>query len=269
MRVATLLALAAAFAACVPSSTEPPALDPATPEAGGAPSPTASGWTVRTDSLVESDSALQYVARISYPQVEAVGDPLPTPVEAANAAVVDSVRALAASFRPEAAPPGVAVTPYPVEVTGQVGEVHVTDGLLSALVSIYAYTGGAHGNTFFLPLNFDLTTGRPVRLGDLFREGTAYGDTLAAYVEREVTRQLAAQIDEPVADARRMIYTEGLDDFREGRFAFTLGPDALHVHVPPYQLASYAAGTFDVAVPYAALRPFAAPGTPLPRLGAE
>lgn len=255
------LALVLALVACGP--TEAPA-----PEAGPVPGAVApaSAFTARADSLVEVDPSLRYSARIVYPQVEADG-PLPPGAEAANAAIVDSVRALAAVFRPEPPPPGVSVAPYPVELEGDYDDVLLTDGLLSALVDLYAYTGGAHGTTFFLPLNLDLTTGRPIRLGDLFREGTPVGDTLAAHVERGVAQALAAQFGEPIEAARRSIYAAGLDDFRGGRFAFTLGPDALLVHVPPYQLAAYAAGSFSVPVPYAALRPFAEAGGPLARLG--
>ena len=263
MRLALLLA--AALAACGPAPADAPEAD--RPAETVRPEPTSSAFTVRTDSLVEADSALRYRARLPYPQID--GGPLPPAVEAVNAAVVDSVEALARSFRPEAPPPGVSVAPYPVEVEGRVGRPFLTDDLFSALVEVYAYTGGAHGNTFFLPLTFDLATGRAVRLGDLFAAGAPAGDTLAAHVDRAVARRLAAQLGTTAADARRVMYTEGLDDVRNGRVAFTLGPDSLHVHIVPYQLAAYAAGSFDVGVPYRTLRPMAAPDGPLARLGAE
>lgn len=268
MRPSLLAAGLVVLAACGPDPAPAPGLsaDRSAPEAA---QPEAAGLALRTDSLVIVDVALDYEVHVEYPQIVATAGTLSPAAEAVNAAVVDSVEALAASFRPEAPPPGVSATPYPVEVDGRVGSAFLADGLFSALVDVYAYTGGAHGNTFFLPLTYDLAAGRPVRLGDLFEAVTPYGDTLAAYVDREVTRRLAAQLGTTPADARRVMYVEGLDDVREGRVPYTLGPDSLHVHIVPYQLAAYAAGSFDVGVPYRALAPFAAPDGALSRLAAR
>ncbi|MDT0632119.1 DUF3298 domain-containing protein [Rubrivirga sp. S365] len=226
--------------------------------------------SVRADSVLRGEPALRYTVRIGYPQLTgAAGEPVPPTVRAVNAAVRDSVEALADAFRPDSAPPPGEVSPaYVVDVTGGYDRVLVTDDLFSALVDVYAFTGGAHGNTFFQPLTFDLTTGRPVLFADLFASNAPAGDTLAAYVERAVVTRLARGLETTVDSVRAHngFFSEGLGPIREGRLAFTLGADSLRVHVPPYQLAPHVAGAFDVGVPYGALVPFAPPGGAVRRL---
>lgn len=43
----------------------------------------------------------------------------------------------------------------------------LTKSHFSALLKIYTFTGGAHGNTSLIPLNFDLSTGTEILLADL------------------------------------------------------------------------------------------------------
>lgn len=260
MRPLALALLATTLAACADAPdapADPPALRADVP---APPAPPAPG--VRIDSLVRDEPDLLYTVDIGYPQLD--GDA--PEVAAVNAAIRDSVEALADDFRPSEPPPAYDAPTFEVDVDGTTERTFLTDGLFSALVSTYAYTGGAHGNTFFLPLTYDLTTGQPVRLADLFAEGSAYGDTLAAWAERDVLRRLAAGLGVPPGEARGAFYAEGLAPVRRGDAYFTLGADSLHLHIPPYQLSAYAAGSFDVGVPYGALRPLARPGGPLDRL---
>lgn len=256
------LALAAALLALAACGPDPA---PGTPEADAVtaapapPSPPAGpSLTVATDSLLRDEPGLTYRVAIGYPQIRGTaGEPMAPALRAVNAAIRDSVEALADDFRPEAPPPGAGPPQYPVEVDGGTPRAWISDDAFSALVEVYAYTGGAHGNTFFLPLTFDLTTGAPVRPADLFADGTPWADTLAARVERGVLRQLGS---------RDALFAEGLAPIREGRVDLTLGPDSLTVHVPPYQLSSYASGAFHVGVPLADMAPFARPGGLLARL---
>jgi len=224
-----------------------------------APSPPAdSPFAVVTDSLLRDEPARTYRVAIGYPQIRRTsGAPLAPALQAVNAAIRDSVDALADDFRPEGPPPGADAPVYPVEVDGSTPRTWVSDDAFSALVEVYAYTGGAHGNTYFLPLTFNLATGEAVGPADLFAEGTPWADTLAARVERDVVRQLGG---------RGGLFADGLDPIRGGRVDLTLGPDSLMVHIPPYQLSSYASGSFHVGVPLAAVAPFARPGGLLARV---
>jgi hypothetical protein len=254
MRLALTAALLA-LAGCGPS----PSPDPTEAGASMAPSPPAdSPFAVVTDSLLRDEPARTYRVAIGYPQIRRTsGEPLAPALQAVNAAIRDSVDALADDFRPEGPPPGADAPVYPVEVDGSTPRTWVSDDAFSALVEVYAYTGGAHGNTYFLPLTFNLATGEAVGPADLFAEGTPWADTLAARVERDVVRQLGGRGD---------LFVDGLDPIRGGRVDLTLGPDSLAVHVPPYQLSSYASGPFHVGVPLAAVSTYARPGGLLARV---
>ncbi len=259
MRPLALALLAVALGACAdaPSDAPAPRLAETAPAAPDAPAP-----AVRIDSLLRDEPALRYTVRIGYPQLEGDG-PAATAV---NAAIRDSVAALADDFRPAEPPPEYDSPAFVVKVDGRTERTFVDDRVLSTLVAVYAYTGGAHGNTFFLPLTYDLDAGAPVDPATLFADGTAWGDTLATWTERRVLRQLAAGLGVPPGEARGAFYAEGLDPIRQGDVFATLGRDSLFVHIPPYQLSAYSAGSFDVGVPYRALRAMARPGSALARL---
>ena len=252
----TVLAAAAVWlAACGPPDR------PALPE----------GLAVRADTAEVADPAVRYAARIAYPQVVGRGGAVPPAVGAINRAVADSVRAFAAAVRPFAPPPP-GDTAYAVRVEGGFGRAFLGAGVVSALVSVTVYTGGTGtgpggGNVFLLPVTYDLATGRPVALADLFAPRAPWGDTLAVAVERAVLGRLARRLGTTRAAARpRSFFAAGLEPVRRGEAAFTLGPDSLWVHVPPYQLAPLSAGAFDVGVPYGALVPFARRGGVVRRL---
>ena len=258
MRLALVIALLVGLAACGPDPSAPEAGTPAATTPTPPSPPTGPSLTVAVDSLLRDEPALTYRVAVGYPQIRGTsGAPMAPTLRAVNAAIRDSVEALADDFRPEPPPPGADAPSYPVEVDGGTPRSWISDDLFSALVEVYAYTGGAHGNTFFLPLTFDLTTGEAVRPADLFAPGTPWADTLAAYTERGVVQRLGD---------RGALFAEGLDPIRDGSVDLTLGPDSLTVHVPPYQLSSYASGSFHVGVPLRAVAPFARPGGVLARL---
>ena len=260
MRLPILLPLAFLVAAC--QSAPDDAAPEAAPAAVPAPPPGPS-LTVRIDSLLLDRPELSYRVAIGYPQLRgSSGEPMSAALRAVNAAVRDSVEALAADFRPEAPPAGAGPPEYPVSVDGATPRRYLSDDVFSALVEVYAYTGGAHGTTFFLPLTFDLRSGRALSPADLFAPGTPWADTLAAHVGRGARARIA---DGSGSAAPGAFYPEGLDALRAGRVDLTLGADSVTVHVPPYQLSAYASGSFHVAVPRSALAAFAREGGVLDR----
>lgn len=245
----TLLTCFLALAAC--SSPDPPAEKVA--------EPVAPALHVEIDSLAARDTTLHYDVAIAYPQI--AGGDAPA-VDRVNRAIRDTLSAFAVSLRPR-----------PADFTGDperdrliVGEAEggpartfLGDRVFSSRVDVYAYTGGAHGNTYAFPFTYDLATGEPIRFGDLFRGGTAYLDTLAALTtERLAMGQDSSQwfVDAIPAEP--------------GSFAFfTLGADSLTVFFPPYAIAPYAAGASEATLPYTALRRLLSPSGPLQQLADE
>lgn len=213
------------------------------PERMPAPAPEAEPVVV-TDSLVLSAPEVNYRVAVGFPQIE--GDERPA-VRRVNAAVRDSVEAFAASLRPAAADfTGDAEMDrmFVGEAEGGPARAFLGGRVFSSRVDVYAYTGGAHGNLYSYAFNYDLATGEPLGLGDLFLGGTAYLDTLAARTtERLVAERGVGWMFEDAVPPEPGFFS-----------LFTLGADSLTVFFPPYAIAPYAAGPSEVSLPYAALR---------------
>ncbi|HEX9951328.1 MAG TPA: DUF3298 domain-containing protein, partial [Rubricoccaceae bacterium] len=146
------------------------------------------------------------------------------------------------------------------EVEGGTDVALLPGDILSGLVEVYAFTGGAHGNTFYIPFTYDLRAGTAVALGDVFRDGTPWADSLSAHADRVLVAK-ARDIEDPVSvdEARATLTPEGYTPEAMQRATFSLGADSLMVHFAPYEVAYYAFGSSRVPVAYtdlaAMLRP--------------
>lgn len=110
-------------------------------------------------------------------------------------------------------------------------------GLLSLVVSIYAYTGGAHGMTHWEPLNLDLTTGRHLTFADLFPDKGSRS-AMAEVVEARIKA-------EP-----EIFFLEGFDSsmFSESQ-TFYLREGEIVVFFGLYEIAPYSSGIQEFALP--------------------
>lgn len=126
----------------------------------------------------------------------------------------------------------------------------------SFLYLLYQDTGGAHPNGYFKTFVFD-QRGEPVALGDLFAAGSDYLGRLAEAATASVRQQLSERLG---SDAAASMFTDGLTPTLQNFQNFTLDDEALHIYFPPYQVAAYAAGTFDVAIPLSSLVDILRPG---------
>ncbi|NNF58401.1 MAG: DUF3298 and DUF4163 domain-containing protein [Rhodothermaceae bacterium] len=221
------------------------------PGAPARPEPTVEPM-VETDSIIVADSALGFTAVFRYPQLHDAGPH----TDAINAALADSARAYVDVFRPTEPPPDYMTRGS--EVEGSFVVTRLDERLFSARIDTYWYTGGAHGNTDVLPLNYNLTTGDRVALPHLFAPEAAYLDTLSAH-----SAALLAQEAESRGFSASDLWAEGYAPEAANFQRFTLGPDSLTLYFPPYQVAPYVAGPFAIALAYADVYPLLAPAGPL------
>jgi hypothetical protein len=241
-----LLALAACGSPDAPPPEPPPEAEPR-------------ALRVEIDSVTARDVALNYDVAVAYPQI--VGSDAPA-VARVNRAIRDSLAAFLDGIRPRPAD----FTGNPEmdlmiigEAEGGPARTFLGERVFSSRVDVYAYTGGAHGNTFSFPLTYDLATGEPIRLRALFRNGTAWPDTLSALT----TARLAAQQD------TSWLFEDQVPAAPSTFAFFTLGADSLTVFFPPYAIAPYAAGASEVTLPYTALRSVLSPSGPVEWLLAD
>ncbi|HEV8677503.1 MAG TPA: DUF3298 domain-containing protein [Candidatus Paceibacterota bacterium] len=115
---------------------------------------------------------------------------------------------------------------------------------------IYEDTGGAHPNSSYKTLVFDLK-GNQVSLGDLFTPGTDYLGRIAAEAKTQVDAQVAQRIG---ADATSTIFADGLAPKEENFANWVDDQGILTIFIPPYQAAAYAAGSFEVHIPLTDLK---------------
>lgn len=110
-------------------------------------------------------------------------------------------------------------------------------GLLSLVLRIYEYTGGAHGMTYWLPINVDLTTGRSLTFGDLFPD-------------QESRHKMAAVIDARLKEERDIFFIHHftVDMFSEGQ-PFYVRDGEIVVFFDLYEIAPYASGIQEFVLP--------------------
>jgi hypothetical protein len=150
-----------------------------------------------------------------------------------------------------------ALTPEDVQIQGLGGDRKYTlsmdyksyawNNTVSFVYTVYMDTLGAHPNGFYSTYVFD-QNGKPLTLGDLFLPDSKYLDRLSGLAYAEVLAQLkdkAGDVTPEMADEVRV----GTAPTPETLQFFYLQDDTLHLLFPPYQVAAYAAGSFDATIP--------------------
>lgn len=141
-------------------------------------------------------------------------------------------------------------------------EVVYLDATIASMVFRHTsyVAGAAHPYGYVTTLTFDLTRGVPLALDDVLT-GDRYLETIAQYVFNDVLAQvgITADADEATVGWIR----EGSSPIPKQYERFTVSPDGLRVYFDPYQVASYAAGSFEVRIPYAVFREHVRPNGPL------
>ena len=131
----------------------------------------------------------------------------------------------------------------------------VGENYISIDMDGYWYGGGAHGIPLYSYNLFDLTTGEPVGIRDLFK-GTE--EELKKAVAENVRKLAEEQIEEYgysvffAADAVG-VYKDAYEYITFDNFEAKYGTESLTCVIPPYALAPYAAGIIEIEIPYSEL----------------
>lgn len=135
---------------------------------------------------------------------------------------------------------------YQAEVN--VEAVHISDTLLSFSVNQYLYTGGAHGLGQIYFLNVGPSNGSVLSTADLIKDGDGFLDLAEQAFRTRYNIPQGASINE-----------NGFW-FDNDRFYIpdTIGfnGDEFILVYNPYEIASYADGSFELRIPYEEARPF-------------
>lgn len=102
----------------------------------------------------------------------------------------------------------------------------------------FYFDGAAHPNSYSLVFNYDLTSGHPLELHQLFIPGADYLGPIATYCKGQLS-------------LRDIAYFEaGADPILENYRNWNITTDGLLISFDPYQVAAYAAGPQTVLIPY-------------------
>ncbi|MDE2071593.1 MAG: DUF3298 domain-containing protein [Patescibacteria group bacterium] len=114
----------------------------------------------------------------------------------------------------------------------------------SFLFSIYEDTLGAHPNGFFKTFVFD-QNGKIISIEDIVKgKGLS---ALAALVRADVVKQMQTRLGQQ--DVSGALFEDGLAPTDNNYSNFIVDNTDLLIELPPYQVAAYAMGTFEVRVP--------------------
>lgn len=114
--------------------------------------------------------------------------------------------------------------------------------MLSVMVNLYAYTGGAHPTQSLTAVNIDPETARVLDIDDLFTDVPA------------VLSKVAERIQEQYAGVEFEDLQGQLASYEEQGHSCSFGPQGVTFCFPPYALAAYAVGQINVTFLYDELK---------------
>jgi hypothetical protein len=206
--------------------------------------------------LVRQDETDTYSIHVEYPVVD---EALPG-AQAANASMKQDIDARIAAFEKEATDSTQNPIDLPKEVkstvAGSPSTEYETDRYVSLFFGSEWYVrGAAHPYHMIFTYVFDKKLGKLVTIQDFFLPYSKYFQFLSAYAYGDLKSQegdLGFEFDEQMLRSG----TEAtLENFRHALPT----KDGLMIYFDEYQVAPYAAGPQQIAVPYAKLKEFIDP----------
>ena len=129
--------------------------------------------------------------------------------------------------------------------------------LISLLVWTYQFTGGAHGGSSSTTFNYDLQSGRMLKLADLFQPNSNSLKVISGYCITSLTKELGSEGIDP--EWLRNGAAPKADNYK----SWNITPDGLQITFDAYQVAAYVFGPQEVIVPFSALKEIIKPDGPL------
>jgi hypothetical protein len=163
-------------------------------------------------------------------------------------------------FRADAQPPEERTSSSGSTFESKYSVRHAANGFISIEFLIEAYYEGAvHGSYNTIVFNYDLTSGRLLRLADLFRPNSDYLKPISDYAIEALRKEKA-----PNPDMDEIRSGAGPEEKNYQSWNFTRA--GLEISFDPYQVGPYAEGPHEVVVPYVILKDVINPEGPLAKI---
>ena len=105
------------------------------------------------------------------------------------------------------------------------------NNLISIPIQLYEFTGGAHGMSYLKTFNYNLLTGKEIKLKDVFKEDVNYKEIVNNYIKEEISKN-------------KDIYFSGEEGFKgiSDNQDFYIDNDGIVVYFGLYDIAPYYVG---------------------------
>ncbi|MFN2516684.1 MAG: DUF3298 and DUF4163 domain-containing protein [Pyrinomonadaceae bacterium] len=224
------------------------------------------GVEIVTRQIRENNKQLKYEIDAGYPQLTGSADPN---FEKFNQTVRSLVTKKVREFKEEIASTAEEQLPAesPTESMGSDLGIAYTvvlakDDLISTQFDVSSYeSGAAHPNSYSEVINFDLKNGKSLKLPDLFRPGSKYLQTIAAFSIADLKKQAKQQGADSMLDEDWI--QRGAAPDVSNYDSWTISKKGLAITFDSYQVAAYAAGPQHVLIPHSALKEIIKPDGPL------
>ncbi|MDT5121793.1 MAG: hypothetical protein QOC96_1275 [Acidobacteriota bacterium] len=218
------------------------------------------GATIRfaPRQIRETNRRKRQTIKARYPQaIDTASDPRITKLNQELRSFIDKE---VGKFRTDAQPPEQRTFSTGSTFDSKYNVEYAANGLVSIAFLIEAYYEGAvHGSYNTIVFNYDLTSGKMLRLSDLFKPNSNYLKPISDYAIASLKKELT-----PDPDFDWIKSGAGPEEKNYQSWNITRG--GLQVHFDPYQVASYAEGPHEAVIPYSVLKNVINPDGPLAKV---
>ena len=181
---------------------------------------------------------ISYEADIDYPVFEK--EPL------LNAQVSDIVQKNLEAFNSEFFSAEAPAYPQAFEFDIDSSSVYEDTNHISFLLTVYQFTGGAHGSTTLIPITYSKQTKKLLSLEEVVQP--ARKDWLAT-LSTEARKQLNAQVKKQKFSSDEDWINKGTEPAKENFAIFKLEKNSVRIIFSQYQVGPYASGMPEIVVP--------------------
>jgi len=96
----------------------------------------------------------------------------------------------------KADPASYAKYPREYDFTVDYDKGQIDENTASVVLNIYAFEGGAHGTTNFVPINYDVKNKKDIKLADLFSETPNYLQKISDYCIKDLKQQISDRLQD-------------------------------------------------------------------------
>jgi hypothetical protein len=218
-------------------------------------------------TMSEQNKERKYTFEAAYPQLEGASGAGP---EAFNRHVRNLVTKAVADFKQ-----GAGADPNETDYSPDAAEdtLNVTyntrlasEHFISVEFEFEDYEhGAAHPGHSFEVVNFDLRSGQPLKLADLFKPGANYLPAIAARAKEALrlwNKDSATEYGDGTPYLNEPDFDGGADATPENYGIWTLTPKGLTIRFDYYQVGPYAAGAPAIVIPFSDLNDLLRPDGP-------